>query len=114
MYGERSVWAEGYPFDASYISSRITCEKGVCPEAERIWFRVVRLPVIHRRVSVDLLGEYIHAMGEGFKESNRLETVLTFIHLCIIRCFNKIFVESTLNRLCIDENIDAGRDSSST
>lgn len=62
IYEERCVWREGYPFDAPYVSRRIKYERGMCPEAERIWLRTIRLPVIHRRVSIELLDEYVYAI----------------------------------------------------
>ena len=57
MYG-----LKGYPFDASYVSRRMVYERGICPESERIWRRTVCLPVLHRRVSIDLLDEYVYAV----------------------------------------------------
>jgi dTDP-4-amino-4,6-dideoxygalactose transaminase len=62
IYEERNVWAKGYPFDAPYVSRKIVYEKGICPESERICRRTVCLPVLHRRVSTDLLDEYVYAV----------------------------------------------------
>lgn len=52
--------------------------------------------------------------GKVLRNLPDLKQFLTFINLRVTRRFNKIFVESTLNRLYIDVFIDAGRDSSST
>jgi dTDP-4-amino-4,6-dideoxygalactose transaminase len=73
IYEERSVWAKGYPFDAPYVSRRITYERGICPEAEKFWRRTVGLPVIHRRVSEDLLEEYVAAITKVLKNINFLK-----------------------------------------
>jgi dTDP-4-amino-4,6-dideoxygalactose transaminase len=73
IYEERSVWAKGYPFDAPYVSRRITYERGICPEAEKFWRRTVGLPVIHRRVSEDLLEEYVAAIVKVLKNINFLK-----------------------------------------
>lgn len=73
IYEERSVWAKGYPFDAPYVSRRITYERGICPEAEKFWRRTVGLPVIHRRVSEDLLEEYVAAIAKVLKNINFLK-----------------------------------------
>jgi dTDP-4-amino-4,6-dideoxygalactose transaminase len=73
IYEERSVWAKGYPFDAPYVSRRITYERGICPEAEKFWRRTVGLPVIHRRVSEDLLEEYVAAIAKVLKNIDFLK-----------------------------------------
>ena len=62
LYKERSMWAEGYPFDAPYVSRKVTYERGLCPEAERFWRRAVGLPVLHRKVSKELLDEIVGAL----------------------------------------------------
>lgn len=62
LYEERSMWAEGDPFDAPYVGRRITYERGLCPQAEQFWRRTVGLPVLHRPVSPELLGEIIEAV----------------------------------------------------
>jgi len=73
IYEERSVWARGYPFDAPYVSRKITYEKGICPEAEKFWRRTVGLPVIHRRVSRDLLEEYVAAIAKVLRNIDALK-----------------------------------------
>ncbi len=62
LYEERSMWAEGYPFDAPYVSRKVTYERGLCPEAERFWRRTVGLPVLHREASKELLNEIMGAV----------------------------------------------------
>ncbi len=64
IYTERSVWAPGYPFDAPYVSRKVTYERGMCPEAERFWERVVGLPVLHRQYSQELLDEIVGAVAK--------------------------------------------------
>jgi perosamine synthetase len=62
LYQERSMWADGDPFDAPYAGRRLTYERGLCPEAEQFWQRTVGLPVLHRSVSPELLDEITEAV----------------------------------------------------
>ncbi|HIE52302.1 MAG TPA: DegT/DnrJ/EryC1/StrS family aminotransferase [Armatimonadetes bacterium] len=64
LYEERSMWAEGYPFDASYVSRKITYQRGLCPEAERFWRRTVGLPVLHWECSQELRDEIVAAVAK--------------------------------------------------
>jgi perosamine synthetase len=73
IYEERSVWARGYPFDAPYVSRKVTYGRGICPEAEKFWRRTVGLPVIHRRVSGDLLEEYVAAIAKVLRNIDALK-----------------------------------------
>ena len=58
------MWVEGYPFDAPYVSRKVTYERGMCPEAEAYWQRTVGLPVLHRQVSQELLDEIVEAVAK--------------------------------------------------
>lgn len=73
IYEERNVWAKGYPFDAPYVSRKITYEQGMCPEAEKFWRRTVGLPVIHKNVSKELLEEYAGAIVKVLRNINSLK-----------------------------------------
>jgi dTDP-4-amino-4,6-dideoxygalactose transaminase len=66
LYQERSMWADGDPFDAPYVSRTITYERGLCPEAEQFWQRTVGLPVLHRETSPELLDELAGAVEKVF------------------------------------------------
>lgn len=76
IYEERSVWAKGYPFDAPYVSRKITYERGMCVEAERFWRRLVGFPVIHKKVSEELLEEYAGAILKVLRNINSLKQFL--------------------------------------
>ncbi len=64
IYEERSVWAEGYPFDAPYVSRKVTYQQGMCPEAESFFKRTVGLPVLHRPCSQELLDEVVETVAK--------------------------------------------------
>jgi len=55
LYEERSMWAEGYPFDAPYVSRKVTYERGMCPEAEAYWQRTLGLSVLDHQQSQRVL-----------------------------------------------------------
>lgn len=66
LYEERvDVWGKGYPFDAPYVRQKVVYERGMCPEAERLWKRSVGLPVLHHEASRELLDEIAHAVEKA-------------------------------------------------
>jgi len=73
LYEERSMWAPGYPFDAPYVSRKVTYERGLCPEAERFWQRCVGLPVFHHPCSQELLDEIAQAVGKVVRNLDALK-----------------------------------------
>lgn len=73
IYEERSVWAEGYPFDAPYVSRKVVYERGMCPEAERFWQRTVGLPVLHHECRQELLDEIVEAVAKVLRSLNALK-----------------------------------------
>ena len=74
LYQERvSIWKEGYPFDAPYVSRKVTYPKGLCPEAERFFKRTVGLPVLHREASRELLDEYVGAVVKVLRNLDSLK-----------------------------------------
>ena len=73
IYEERvGMWGEGYPFDAPYVSRKVTYERGLCPEAERFWRRTVGLPVLHREASKELLDEIVGAVAKVLRNLTAL------------------------------------------
>ncbi|MCS6859631.1 MAG: DegT/DnrJ/EryC1/StrS family aminotransferase [Abditibacteriales bacterium] len=63
LYEERcGIWGAGYPFDAPYVTSPVTYQRGMCPQAERFEQRTVGLPVLHRPVSQELREEIVRAV----------------------------------------------------
>ena len=72
LYEERSMWAEGCPFDAPYTSRRIEYRRGDCPEAEAIWRRSVGLPVLHHPCSQELLEQIVTAVEKVLRHAPEL------------------------------------------
>jgi len=60
--GRHSMWGQGYPFDAPYVTHKVTYERGMCPVAEGYWQKTVGLPVLHWAVSGELLDEMVLAV----------------------------------------------------
>lgn len=74
IYEERvSMWGEGYPFDAPYVSRKVSYPRGLCPEAERYYKRTVGLPVLHREAEQELLEEYVWAVEKVLRNLNSLK-----------------------------------------
>jgi dTDP-4-amino-4,6-dideoxygalactose transaminase len=67
------MWGEGYPFDAPYVSRKVSYPRGLCPEAERYYKRTVGLPVLHREVEQELLEEYVWAVEKVLRNLNSLK-----------------------------------------
>lgn len=64
LYEERNMWDKGYPFDAPYVSRKVTYQRGICPQAEAYWQRTVGLPLLHWEVSQELLDEIVEAVAK--------------------------------------------------
>ena len=73
LYEDRSMWAKGCPFDAFYVSRKVTYDPGMCPQAEAYWQRTVGLPVLHRQASRELLDEIVGAVTKVVGNIEELE-----------------------------------------
>lgn len=66
------MWGKGYPFNAPYVSRKITYPRGLCPEAEKYYQRTVGLPMLHREASRELLDECVEAVAKVLRNLNKL------------------------------------------
>lgn len=67
LYEERNMWAKGCPFDAPYVTRKVTFERGICPQAEAYWQRTVGLPILHRQASQELLDQIVEAVAKAVR-----------------------------------------------
>lgn len=72
LYEERSMWAEGVPFDAPAIEHRVIYERGLCPVAEARWQREVGLPVLRHPVSPEAIDEMAAGVAKVLGALDRL------------------------------------------
>jgi len=74
LYEERAdMWGPGYPFDAPAVTNKVTYERGMCPEAERIWKRGINVPVLHNECSQELRDEIVEALVKPLRNIDALK-----------------------------------------
>lgn len=74
LYEQRvSMWGPGYPFDAPAVTHKVSYDRGICPEAERIWKRGVNVPIMHWEASEALLDEVIEALVKPIRHIDELK-----------------------------------------
>lgn len=74
LYEERSVWAEGCPFDCPHSHRKVEYRRGDCPEAEAIWNRTVGLPSFPNPCAPALLDQCIEAVVKVIRNREQLLT----------------------------------------
>ena len=73
LYEERiSMWGEGYPFDAPYVSKKVYYKRGDCPEAEAYIHRTVGLPVLHNPCDKDLIDDIAGTFAKVLQNMDKL------------------------------------------
>ena len=58
------MWGNGYPFNAPYVSRKVTYQREMYPQAEAYWQRTVVLPVLHSKINPELLEEIVEAVAK--------------------------------------------------
>jgi len=73
LYEERiSMWGEGYPFDAPYVSRKVVYRRGDCPRAESYVNRTIGLPVLHHPCDKGLIDEMAGAVAKVLHNIDQL------------------------------------------